>query len=174
MPEKLYSTGVPTAEQLASVAPSAEELARGPVLMIECFQKIPCDPCHTSCPTGAVLPFDELNDLPRTDPSKCTGCGLCVVACPGLAITILDLTKGEADEAVVRIPWEYLPVPENGDEVVLTNRSAEVIGKGSCLKARRFKDSTWLLDLLVPKELAMEARGISLSALREAKGAGNE
>ncbi|MCD4733092.1 4Fe-4S binding protein, partial [bacterium] len=128
MPEKLYSTGVPTADQLASVAPSAERLARGPVLMIECFQKIPCDPCHTSCPTGAVLPFADLNDLPRTDPDKCTGCGLCVVACPGLAIYILDYTKGEEDEAVVQIPWEYLPVPEKGQEVVLTNRAAEDIG----------------------------------------------
>lgn len=163
----LYSDGVPTPADLAAVRPTDERLARGPVLMIECFQKIPCDPCHTSCPTGAVLPFAELNDLPRTDPDKCTGCGLCVVACPGLAISILDYTKGAEDEAVVQIPWEYLPVPEKGQEVVLTNRAAEVIGKGKCLKAIRFRDRTYLLHLLVPKELAMEARGISLSALRE-------
>lgn len=41
-------------------------------------------PCATSCPTGAVRPFEDINDNPSSDYSKCTGCGLCVAKCPGL------------------------------------------------------------------------------------------
>jgi len=163
----LYEDGVPTPEDLEKVRPSPEDLARGPVVVIECFQKIPCDPCHTNCKSGCILPFEDLNDLPRTDPSLCDGCGVCVAACPGLAVFIVDLTAGGEGRAVVQIPWEYLPVPQKGREVVLTDRAGNPVGKGICIKAIRFRDRTYVLHLDVPAELAMEARGIDRRALAE-------
>ena len=165
----LYEDGIPTTEDLARINPTPESLSRGPVVIIECFQKIPCDPCHTNCSTGCILPFEDLNDLPRTDDSLCNGCGICVAACPGLAVFIVDMTSGGEGHAVVQIPWEYLPVPEKGQEVVLTNRAGNAIGRGECLKAIRFRDRTYVLHLRVPAELAMEARGIDRRALIESQ-----
>jgi Fe-S-cluster-containing hydrogenase component 2 len=165
----LYRDGVPTPEDLKRVTPSRERLERGPAAVFECFQHIPCDPCHTSCSSCAVLPFEDINDLPRVDLDKCSGCGICVAACPGLAVFIVDLTVGGPGRAVVQVPWEFLPVPEKGEAVKLTDRAGEVIGDGVCRKALRFKDRTWVLHLEVPAELAMEARGVSLPALHEAR-----
>ncbi len=165
----LYRDGVPTAEDLARITPDRERMESGPVAVFECFQHIPCDPCHTSCSSCAVLPFEDLNDLPRVDLDKCSGCGVCVAACPGLAVFIVDLTAGGDGRAVVQIPWEFLPVPERGEAVKLTDRAGEIIGDGVCVKRLRFKDRTWVLHLEVPAELAMEARGISLPALHAAR-----
>ncbi|MBD3372451.1 MAG: 4Fe-4S ferredoxin [Candidatus Coatesbacteria bacterium] len=165
----LYRDGVPTAEDLARITPDRQRMESGPVAVFECFQNIPCDPCHTSCSSCAVLPFEDLNDLPRVDLDKCSGCGVCVAACPGLAVFIVDLTAGGEGRAVVQIPWEFLPVPEKGEAVRLTDRTGEIIGDGVCVKRLRFKDRTWVLHLDVPADLAMEARGISLPALRDAR-----
>jgi Fe-S-cluster-containing hydrogenase component 2 len=165
----LYEDGIPTPEDLETVNPPPERLSQGPVVIIECFQKISCDPCHTNCSTGCILPFEDLSDLPRTEDSLCNGCGICVAACPGLAVFIVDMTSGGEGHAVVQIPWEYLPVPEKGQEVVLTNRAGNAIGRGECLKAIRFRDRTYVLHLRVPAELAMEARGIDRRALIESQ-----
>ncbi len=42
----LKNTGVPDEKDLASVTPTKKRLEEGPVVMVECFQEIPCDPCH--------------------------------------------------------------------------------------------------------------------------------
>ena len=91
----LAKTGVPSAEDLARVTPPGERRARGPVVMVECFQRIPCDPCHYGCRFGAIEAFVDLSDVPEVNWEKCTGCGLCVAACPGLAVFVIDETAGE-------------------------------------------------------------------------------
>jgi len=63
----LEKTGLPTPKDLAKVSPSKERLSRGPVAIIECFQRIPCDPCYAACKRGAIKEFKDINDLPEID-----------------------------------------------------------------------------------------------------------
>ena len=75
----LIKTGVPTKEDIASITPPREVLEKGPVAVIECFQKIPCNPCYTACKFDAIKPFEDINDRPVIDFDKCTACGQCVI-----------------------------------------------------------------------------------------------
>ncbi len=156
----LERTGVPTPEQIREVTPPEEIMKAKPVAIIECFQKIPCDPCHTACPTGAILEFEDINDLPKIDWSKCTGCALCVAKCPGLAVFVVDMTYSDR-EAIVKLPYEFLPVPSRGEEVECLNREGKVVSKGKVLQVfEPFKDGTKVISVVVPKEFAMEIRHI--------------
>ena len=122
----LAKTGIPTPEQIKAVKPPQERLEKGPVAIVECFQEIPCDPCFTSCSRGAILPFKDINDLPRIDYDRCNGCGNCVGHCPGLAIFIVDETYGE-NEALIKIPWEFLRLPPAGSRVAGLNREGKEV-----------------------------------------------
>ncbi|MCD6362477.1 MAG: 4Fe-4S binding protein [Synergistetes bacterium] len=156
----LERTGVPTPEQIKEITPPEEILKSKPVAVIECFQRIPCDPCHTACPTGAILEFEDINDLPKIDWDKCTGCSLCVAKCPGLAIFVIDTTFSE-DEALVKLPYEFVPVPEKEEEVECLNREGKIICKGRVKHVfEPFKDGTKVVSVAVPKNLAMEVRHI--------------
>ena len=48
----LVTTGVPSAQEIAGVTPPEERRMRGPYATIECFQRIPCDPCHHVAASG--------------------------------------------------------------------------------------------------------------------------
>ncbi|WP_347489974.1 4Fe-4S binding protein [Desulfoscipio sp. XC116] len=157
----LIKTGVPTAEDISAVTPSQQRLAKGPVAMIECFQKIPCNPCYLSCRQGAIQEFADINDLPRIDESKCNGCGICVANCPGLAIFVVDYTYSD-DEGLVKIPYEYLPVPGVDSEVTALDREGKAVGAARVVKVQRIKgqERTPVIWLAVPKELVMSVRNI--------------
>ncbi|KXG76052.1 MAG: hypothetical protein PWP45_1665 [Tepidanaerobacteraceae bacterium] len=157
----LATNGIPTAEELAPRIPPAERLKKGPVAVIECFQKIPCNPCYTACRVGAIEKFEDINDLPKIDFEKCTGCGLCISKCPGLAIFVVDETYSES-EATVSMPFEFLPLPEEGQEVDLLDRSGAVVGRGKVVKVRKgkYEDRTPIVTVTVPKHLSMVVRNI--------------
>ncbi|MDR1471287.1 MAG: 4Fe-4S dicluster domain-containing protein [Synergistaceae bacterium] len=128
--------------------------------LIECPQRIPCNPCATSCPAGAVRPFADINDVPRVDYEKCTGCALCVAACPGLACFVVDLTYGE-DLALVKLPYEMLPVPSAGDEVDCVDRTGGVAGRGSVVGVSEpLKDHTRVVSVSVKKDIVSDVRAI--------------
>ncbi len=158
----LEKTGIPSKEQIEAVKPSKERLAEGPVVIVECFQEIPCDPCYTACKQGGFLPFKDINDLPRMDFEKCNGCGICVGACPGLAVFIVDETYSE-DEALLTIPWEFLPVPTEGSTVQGLNREGEAVARVKVKKVRSAgkNNNTSILTLIVPKPFAYEIRSIA-------------
>lgn len=157
----LEKTGLPTSEDLAKVTPSKERLSRGPVAIIECFQRIPCNPCYTACKRGAIKEFKDINDLPEIDFELCNGCALCVSKCPGLAIFVIDQTFSEK-EALVKIPYEFLPVPEKGEVVDALDRKGERVSKARVVKVTKFRDNTHVISVAVPKELSMEVRNIKL------------
>ena len=105
--------------------PSKEKLEKGAVVIVECTEDIPCDPCVVSCKKGAIT-IESLSAAPEVDYEKCTGCGLCVAACPGLAIFVVDNSR--EDKALVYIPYEMLPVPQKGDKGDALDRSGKRIG----------------------------------------------
>ena len=84
----LEKDGVLSPEGLAKLPgmPSKERLEQGAVAVIECAQEIPCDPCEGACPAGAIHVGELITNLPALAADKCTGCGLCIPVCPGLAI----------------------------------------------------------------------------------------
>ncbi|WP_281679587.1 4Fe-4S binding protein [Synergistes jonesii] len=141
--------------------PTWERICQGPVAVIECVQDIPCDPCTTTCKFSAITIDDDITDLPKLDASKCTGCGSCVFGCPGLAIFIVDGSP-EGQLGKVSFPHEYLPLPTAGQRVQVVNRAGEVICEGNVEKVLSTKasDKTPVIQVWVPKDLLMEARGI--------------
>ena len=72
----LLETGIPTFDDIKSVMPSDERFAKGPVVVVECFQEIPCDPCVDACKFNAITKPKDINDLPVVDFEKCNGCGV--------------------------------------------------------------------------------------------------
>ncbi len=159
----LEKTGVATQEDLALVMPSKERLAKGAVAVIECFQRIPCNPCYTSCKRGAIIEFKDINDRPIINADKCNGCGICVSNCPGLAIVVVDETYSDT-EALVKIPYEFLPLPQEGGYVTGLDREGKPVCRAKVVKVLNTKaqDRTPVVSLAVPKELSMVVRCMSL------------
>lgn len=163
MSNRLNSEGIVNIEKLQSSAvfPSKKRLRQGPVAIIECLEEIPCNPCQFACPEKAIEIGKPLTNLPRFDENKCTGCGLCIPNCPGLAIFVVDITYSDS-EAIIQLPYEFLPLPQEGDKVDVLDRVGKVVAKGKVKKvksAARF-NNTHIISLVIPKNLVMEVRGI--------------
>ena len=157
----LERTGIPTDNDLEKVIPDKKRLAQGPVVIIECFQKIPCDPCAISCKLGAIKPFKDINDLPQVDFDKCTGCGICISSCPGLAIFVIDMNYSE-EKSLIKLPHEMLPLPEKGEDVYALDRAGSVLGKAKVVRVLKIKNKTNIISLEVPKSMAMKVRSIKV------------
>ena len=149
--------GYLTSEEVKPLLPPKERMEKGPFVVVECIQRIPCNPCVEACPFGAITK-KSLADPPRVDYDKCTGCGSCIAICPGLAIFVVNLVYS-SDKAVVLLPHEMLPVPERGQKVKALNRKGEVVGEAEVVSVRKEHD-TYVVGILVDKELAMEVRAI--------------
>ena len=123
----LIQTGIPSAEDILTVTPSEERFAKGPVAIAECFQKIPCNPCTMACAKKAIRVEPDINQTPRVDFDVCNGCGVCLTRCPGLAIFIVDKTYSDT-EALIKLPFEFLPLPKEGQLACGLNRAGEEMG----------------------------------------------
>jgi len=157
----LERTGIPIDDDLEKVIPDKKRLAKGPVVIIECFQKIPCDPCAISCKLGAIKPFEDINDLPVVDFDKCTGCGICISSCPGLAIFVIDVDYSEK-KSLIKLPHEMLPLPEKGEEVYALDRDGSILGKAKVVRVLKIKNKTHIISLEVPKSMVMKVRSIKV------------
>ncbi len=139
--------------------PPREVLKGGAVAVIECPQRIPCDPCSESCPVGAI-DMENVNSLPKVDYGKCTGCGICVENCPGLAIFTLDCSG--QDTCQITLPYEF-PLPEAGEEVEGLNRKGEAVSNVTVTRVKpkdRSVGDTSTVTVAVPEESVHDIRNI--------------
>jgi Fe-S-cluster-containing hydrogenase component 2 len=161
--EGIQRTGIPSRTELESSPgyPSEEALARGPIVIIECVQDIPCNPCELVCPNNAIYVGEPITNLPVFLADECDACSQCIPICPGQAIFRVDMTFS-GDEAAVSFPYEFLPMPRAGDVVQGVNRAGEVLCEAEVLRVQRPKafDLTAVITLAVPNELAMEVRSM--------------
>ncbi len=135
--------------------PSKHHLEKG-VAVIECIQEIPCNPCVDACPFNAIS-MENINALPVVDFDKCVGCGKCVEVCPGLAIFVV---KVMGEKAMVTMPYEFLPLPKEGQKVKAADREGREICDATVKKIR--KGRTPVITIELPAEYAMEARHIRI------------
>jgi len=119
-------TGVLPVGELRSLGqvPGIKRLRQGPVVVVECIERIPCNPCAYACPRNAITIEGELTDLPRVDFDKCNGCRLCIARCPGLAIFVVDYSYSRT-HATVTMPYEMLPRPSKGQRVAGLDRAGK-------------------------------------------------
>ena len=166
----LINDGIPGKDDLIKVTPSDKRFSEGPVAVVECFQEIPCDPCVKACNRGAISMPRDINDLPKVDETLCNGCGVCISMCPGLAIFVVDKTYNE-ELALVKLPFEYVPVPQPGQYVTALDRAGEELGYFEVIKVTSGgkKNKTYTISLAVPQELAMEARDIRVGGYKDGK-----
>jgi Fe-S-cluster-containing hydrogenase component 2 len=155
----LAKTGVPSPKEIRKCLPTRERLSDGPVAVIECWERIPCDPCQFLCPQGAIRPFSNLNDLPQLDWERCTGCGACISGCPGLAIFVVDETFSE-EGTLVLLPYEFRPLPEKGKEVWALDREGKKLCRAAVIAVQRNPNLTHVISITVPSSLAMKVRNI--------------
>lgn len=128
--------------------------------VIECTQNIPCNPCQDACPKGCIRIGENITSLPVVDTeSTCIGCGMCVASCPGQAIFLVNEDFDE-EHAAVTIPYEFLPMPKKGEKGNALDRSGKVLCEAEVvgIKSAGAFDSTNLLTMKVPKDMAMRAR----------------
>jgi len=159
----ILTDGYPSMEEIRATNgwPDKERYAKGPIAILECVQEIPCNPCEDACPFGAIHVGSPITNIPTLAEEKCTGCGVCVAQCPGLAIFIIDKTYSTT-EATVSFPFEYFPLPEKGDTVQAVNRACEFVCDAKVIKIINIKkhDHTPVITIAVPKEFADSVRSI--------------
>ncbi|MDD4077073.1 MAG: 4Fe-4S binding protein [Bacilli bacterium] len=147
----LDTEGIAPLKMIKERFPDEERLVRAKAI-VECYEEIPCNPCSTSCPTGAITIGEDINNLPKVDFEKCSGCGLCIDSCPGLAIFVCGIA---ADKARFKIPYEFLPSATAGEVWLAVDRAGTAIGPAYIEKVitKPHQDRTVILQVTVDRAL---------------------
>jgi len=165
VPAPHQRSGVLSPKELAArvAAPTKERLAAGPVVVVECIENIPCNPCAYACPRKAITIEGELTDTPKVDFSKCNGCTLCISKCPGLAIFVVHKDYSKT-EATVTMPYELLPRPVTGARVACLDRAGRVACNGKVVKVLDTKalNRCAVVTVAVPKRYWNTVRSIRI------------
>ncbi len=148
------------AEEELQNYPAASYEAEGVHPVIECVQNIPCNPCRDMCARKCILVNGDITNIPLVDQTKkCVGCGLCVANCPGQSIFLIDKTS-IPDYAAVSIPYEFLPLPEEGQKGTGLDRSGAPVCDALVMsvKTSPAMDKTAVLTMKVPLKYADSVR----------------
>lgn len=150
---------------------SKERMQEGPIAVIECFERIPCNPCEGACPFNAIKIGEDITNLPILDEKKCKGCGLCIACCPGMAIFVVHLNYSQR-ESLFTFPYEFLPVPKIGSVVKGIDRNGKVVTHGRVIKVNESKKNnhTNIISIAIPKKFINSVRGIKIENHELSKG----
>ena len=142
--------------------------------VFHCAQEIPCNPCTSICPRGAIrISGDDVMGVPEFVGHECDGCEKCVAICPGLAITLLDYRKDQAQPTVV-IPYEFSAKRiKKGDTVTVLDSEGTVLGnvEVSRVRAPREADRALLVRVTAPADIAPRIAGIRVQEPWQAENA---
>ena len=132
--------------------------------IFHCYQEVPCNPCTSVCPVGAVKTEDDkITGLPyMADLDACTGCASCLAVCPGLSVTMVDFRE-DPSHPLVTLPYEvWREKVEIGQNVPVTDLDGAILGYFPVEKvsSRRKYPGTLLVQLKVHKDVAKSAVGI--------------
>ena len=132
--------------------------------IFHCYQEVPCNPCTSVCPVGAVKTQDDkITGLPYiVDLDACTGCASCLAVCPGLSVTMVDYREDPAHPRVT-LPYEvWREKVEVEQKVPVTDIDGAILGYYPVDKvsSRRKYPGTLLVRLKVDKAVAKAAVGI--------------
>ena len=149
------------------IIPSESRFQKGPVAVIECVQKIPCNPCASVCPQGLIhIDEHDIRSLPQFIADEvgaaCIGCEQCVTICPGLAVTLVD-GRADPQSPLVTIPFEYEPDRlAVGDQVEVLDTVGEFLGSIPVTKVKSIpaNDRTVLVVVQASEEIAARIAGI--------------
>ena len=128
--------------------------------VMECSQNIPCNPCQDACPKHCIKIGTHITSLPAVDENvDCIGCGMCVAACSGQAIFLVN-EETEPGYGEVTLPYEFLPLPNKGDVGYGLSRSGEKLCQAQVVGVKTSKafDHTNLLTIKVPSDMVMKVR----------------
>lgn len=128
-------------------------------VVTECVQNIPCNPCESACPTGALKVGRPISNMPEFQKQLCIGCLKCVEVCPGLAVFVINYDFS-CTEATVAFAYEYMPLPGKGDEVAAVDRDGKALCTSRVVDVKKAGDKTNTLKIAVPKDIAAIVRGI--------------
>jgi len=132
--------------------------------IFHCYQEVPCNPCTSVCPVGAVKTMDDkITGLPYiADLDACTGCASCLAVCPGLSVTMVDYRE-DANRPFVTLPYEvWREKVKIGQKVPVTDIDGAILGYYPVDKvgSRRKYPGTLLVRLKIDKAAAKTAVGI--------------
>jgi Fe-S-cluster-containing hydrogenase component 2 len=148
---------------LENIQKNHEQKTKNIRAIIECYEEIPCDPCEIACKSGAIIIGKSITNIPVLDEEKCTGCGLCIANCPGLAIFVV--CENYTDTlGTVSLPFEILPLPKKGQKIRALNRNGQYVCKGEVVKAieKESFDRTAVVTIAIPRDKVDEVRGIEI------------
>lgn len=156
-------TGIPSKEMVMGKFPSIDRINKGPVAVVECYKQIPCNPCQTACKFNAIHVGEDINNIPEVNRDNCTGCAICLSRCPGLAIMVVDGSK--SDKTVeIKIPYEFLPLPKEGDVVKGVDREGNYLTDVKIVKVLNPKsfDRTPIVTFEADRKYIYDIRNIQL------------
>jgi sarcosine oxidase subunit alpha len=148
-----------------AIQKEAPKEEHGVLPVFHCHQEVPCNPCATVCPEGAVrIEGDRITGLPYVvDVDLCKGCMNCVFVCPGLAVTLVDYRKDPV-HAVVTLPYEIgKEKVEVGQKVPVTDLDGGILGYYPVEKVvsnEKKYPGTLLVQVKIEKPMAKKAVGI--------------
>jgi thioredoxin reductase/Pyruvate/2-oxoacid:ferredoxin oxidoreductase delta subunit/bacterioferritin-associated ferredoxin len=140
--------------------------------LLRCMQEIPCNPCIEACPNQCITMPGSILSLPEFG-AECSGCGNCVLACPGLAINlVINDYDAKKEKALLMMPYEFIDdIIPLGKAVTTTDMEGNVVGEGKVIayKTKESQNCRRLLLLEVPYNDKMKVAGFRIREIDEGK-----